>query len=46
MHQDKATGTRDDRPGRKTCLQDLRAGDVRVVWKLDRLGRSPNSNGP
>lgn len=40
LHQDKASGARDDRPGLKACLQDLRNGDCLVVWKLDRLGRS------
>ena len=40
LHQDRASGARDDRPGLKACLADLRAGDVLVVWKLDRLGRS------
>ena len=40
LHQDRASGARDDRPGLKECLDDLRQGDVLVVWKLDRLGRS------
>ncbi|MDE4915989.1 recombinase family protein [Methylobacterium sp. 092160098-2] len=40
LHQDRASGARDDRPGLRACLDDLRAGDVLVVWKLDRLGRS------
>ncbi len=33
LHQDRASGARDDRPGLKACLADLRAGDVLVVWK-------------
>ena len=40
LHQDRASGSRDDRPGLKACLAGLRPGDVLVVWKLDRLGRS------
>lgn len=40
LHQDKASGARDDRPGLKACLADLRTGDCLIVWKLDRLGRS------
>jgi len=40
LHQDRASGARDDRLGLKACLADLRPGDVLVVWKLDRLGRS------
>jgi len=40
LHVDKASGARDNRPGLKACLADLRRGDCLVVWKLDRLGRS------
>jgi DNA invertase Pin-like site-specific DNA recombinase len=40
LHQDRASGARDDRPGLKACLEELRTGDTLVVWKLDRLGRS------
>jgi len=40
LHRDKASGTRDDRPGLKACLAYMKRGDTLVVWKLDRLGRS------
>lgn len=40
LHQDKASGACDDRPGLQRCLAELRPGDALVVWKLDRLGRS------
>ena len=40
LHQDRASGAKDDRPGLKACLADLRQGDILIVWKLDRLGRS------
>lgn len=40
LHQDRASGARNDWPGLVACLNDMRAGDVLVVWKLDRLGRS------
>jgi DNA invertase Pin-like site-specific DNA recombinase len=29
-----------ERPGLDDCLRNLRKGDVLVVWKLDRLGRT------
>lgn len=37
---DKMTGKRFDRPQFLTMLDMARPGDIIVVWKLDRLGRS------
>ncbi len=37
---DGVTGTRFDRKGLQEALDFLRAGDVLVVWKFDRAGRS------
>ena len=34
------SGATRDRPGLDSVLAELTAGDVLVVWKLDRLGRS------
>src|SRR5674476_693607 len=39
LYEDRASGRRDDRPGLAECLESLRARDMLVVWKLDRLGR-------
>jgi DNA invertase Pin-like site-specific DNA recombinase len=37
---DTASGASTERPGLETALSHLRKGDVLVVWRLDRLGRS------
>ncbi|MFQ5622528.1 MAG: recombinase family protein [Paracoccaceae bacterium] len=39
IYEDRASGKRAERPGLLACLKAIRAGDVLVVWKLDRLGR-------
>src|SRR5689334_16651669 len=39
LYEDLGSGRCDDRPGLTACLKALRAGDILVVWKLDRLGR-------
>jgi DNA invertase Pin-like site-specific DNA recombinase len=38
--EDTASGAKADRPGLKAALDFVRKGDVLIVWKLDRLGRS------
>ena len=40
LFEDRASGAKDDRPGLTRALAFVRPGDVLVVWKLDRLGRS------
>lgn len=40
LFEDRASGAKDDRAGLTKALDFVRPGDVLVVWKLDRLGRS------
>jgi len=40
IFEDTVSGAKTDRPGLTAALAWLRDGDVLVVWRLDRLGRS------
>ena len=40
VYEETASGKSKDRPELVHCLKALRQGDVLVVWRLDRLGRS------
>lgn len=40
IFEDMASGAKGERPGLASALAYLRDGDVLVVWRLDRLGRS------
>ncbi len=40
LYQEKRSGAGDQRAALERALRAVKAGDVLVVWKLDRLGRS------
>jgi DNA invertase Pin-like site-specific DNA recombinase len=40
IYEETASGKNSERPELNNCLKALHPGDVLVVWKLDRLGRS------
>ena len=40
IYEEITSGAKSDRPILNNLLNQLRDGDVLVVWKLDRLGRS------
>jgi DNA invertase Pin-like site-specific DNA recombinase len=40
IYEDTLSGMKQERQGLNLALEVLRSGDVLVIWKLDRLGRS------
>jgi DNA invertase Pin-like site-specific DNA recombinase len=40
IFKDTISGAKSERPGLSQAMEFMREGDVLVVWKLDRLGRS------
>ena len=40
IYEDRQSGAKADRPGLRDALEFARPGDVLMVWRLDRLGRS------
>jgi hypothetical protein len=45
IYEEVISGARVERPVLQQMLAHMRAGDVLMIWKLDRLGRSPSSSG-
>ena len=40
VYEDRISGVKAERPGLQMALEVARPGDVIVIWRLDRLGRS------
>ena len=40
IYQEIASGAKTDRPVLNKIIENIRPGDILVIWKLDRLGRS------
>lgn len=40
IFKEKISGTKSERPALQDMLNQVRPGDVIIIWKLDRLGRS------
>lgn len=40
LFKEKISGKKADRPELQKMLEQLRKGDIVIIWKLDRLGRS------
>lgn len=40
IYQEKVSGAKSDRQELRKMINQLREGDIVVIWKLDRLGRS------